>query len=572
MALLLAFAVYLGITFYGHQAVPNSDFPDFVKTGKTILSLKLPNSYKRLPVFGTLVVAFAGVVGGQHPELTAGWLLNCVFFSLNAVLLYLLGRKLLGRAAVFFALIAALNPWMIAQLVDPILEITLIFFMLLTFYLLSVNSRWSYLVAGIAAMTRYEGAAVILTVFLVDVITRKSRRDRLFSLLYAALASLPLIAWLVLWKSGPAAATRGYLGHFTHPDHIGAGYFRLLWETTFQPLIQLPSWLRACFTGDGYSRAAYMRAASSDEVVAALGRVLVSVGFLTTVVWALIRRHRHTLALLLFWFCYVSVHSMRHLSLNRYCVPVAWLTLLLTYRGIQILWGWVSDERLVGKIMATALRSLLLIAAAVWLVRLVPYIPETGRISPHFATLPFATAAMVCLIVALMYYTSRNRAILRYLAPAVFVCLLLAGNQFALAMTVGNGRRDAEFKELANWYVKNARPGEKLVTTMPHIVRIYAPRHAGSFIRTERIAGADAAAFIEDCYRKNITYVAWDSRLGLARRDSYYRKYGLSRIAALQKGRTIPPYTYLTTLTESRYRFIHIYRLEKRPPAAKPPL
>jgi hypothetical protein len=573
MALLLAFGVYLSITFYGHLTVPNSDFPAFVETGKALLSFKLPGSFKRLPVFGTMVAAFGHVVGGQHPDLTAGWLLNCILFSLNGVLLYLVGRKILGRAAAFYVLIAVLNPWTIAQLVDPIIEISLIFFMLLTFYLLSVNSRWSYLVAGITAMTRYEGAAVILTVFLVDIVVRKARKDRLLSLLYAALASLPLIAWLVMWKSGPAAGTRGYIGHFTHTDHIGLGYFKLLWETAFQPLLQLPSWVVAVFVRRP-DQAAAVRIENSVEVLSVVSMIVVSIGFLTTVAWAVIKRHRHTLALLLFWFCYVSVHSMRHLSMNRYCVPVAWLTLLLVCRGMQIFWGWTSNERLVGKAVSWGAGLFLLVAAGIWLLRLVVYVPETSRVSSDFTTVPYAAAAMVCLVFALMYYMGGDRRILRNLAVAVLMCLLLVSNQFALAtpvVPVGDGRRDVEFKELADWYLENAKPGEKLVTTMPQVVRIFAPKHAGRFIRTERIAGDDAAGFVEDCYKKNITYVAWDSRLGLARRDSYYRKYGLERIAALQSGRNTGPYRFLTTLTASKYRYIHIYRLEKKPPVQNRP-
>jgi len=262
---------------------------------------------------------------------------------------------------------------------------------------------------------------------------------------------------------------------------------------------------------------------------------------------------------------------MRHLSLNRYCVPVAWLTLLLVCRGMQILWGWISNERLVGRAVSWGAQIFLLVAAGIWLLRLVVYVPQTSRVSSVFTTVPYAAAAMVCLVSALMYYMNQDRRILRNLVVAVLMCLLLVSNQFALAMTVGDGRRDVEFKELADWYVKNAEPGEKLVTTMPHVVRIYAPKHGGRFINPIRIGGDDAVGFVEDCYKRNITYIAWDSRLGLARRDSYHRAYGLERIAALQSGRNTGPYRFLTTLTASKYRYIHIYRLEKKSPAQNRP-
>ena len=110
MALLLVFGVYLSITFYGHLAVPNSDFPAFVETGKALLSFKLPGSFKRLPVFGTMVAAFGHVVGGQHPDLTAGWPLTCIFFSLTGVPLYLVGWKVLGGTWVCCVLVVGSDP------------------------------------------------------------------------------------------------------------------------------------------------------------------------------------------------------------------------------------------------------------------------------------------------------------------------------------------------------------------------------------------------------------------------------------------------------------------------------
>lgn len=71
-AVLLLFGIYLSILYYGHQVVPNPDFTGFVKTGRQLLSLHLPDTYKRAPVLGVLQVVLSNIVGGPHPELTAG--------------------------------------------------------------------------------------------------------------------------------------------------------------------------------------------------------------------------------------------------------------------------------------------------------------------------------------------------------------------------------------------------------------------------------------------------------------------------------------------------------------------
>ena len=44
---LLAFGSYISIKFFGHQVVPNSDFPAFGQTAKQLLSFDKPGSFKR---------------------------------------------------------------------------------------------------------------------------------------------------------------------------------------------------------------------------------------------------------------------------------------------------------------------------------------------------------------------------------------------------------------------------------------------------------------------------------------------------------------------------------------------
>ena len=70
--LLLLFGIYHGILYYGHQIVPNPDFICFIESGRSLLSFQLPETLKRAPLFGISQVALSRIVGGPHPELTAG--------------------------------------------------------------------------------------------------------------------------------------------------------------------------------------------------------------------------------------------------------------------------------------------------------------------------------------------------------------------------------------------------------------------------------------------------------------------------------------------------------------------
>ena len=154
IVLLLAFGSYISINFYGHQVVPNSDFPAFGQTARELLSFDKPSSFKRTPGLGMLHVLCSYLMPGSHPGLTAGWVLNTVFYALIAVLLYLVAREILGPSAVWYALLATLNPWAIAWMTHPIAETALIFFILLSFYLTFKHYRLSYAAALMASLIR----------------------------------------------------------------------------------------------------------------------------------------------------------------------------------------------------------------------------------------------------------------------------------------------------------------------------------------------------------------------------------------------------------------------------------
>ena len=108
--LLLSFGVFHSVIYWGHQVVPHFDFECFAAQGRQILSFKLPTDYKRVPLVGILQVLLGHITGGASPDFHGGWLLNSIVHPLTAVLLWLAGRKVIGRAAVWFAIIAMINP------------------------------------------------------------------------------------------------------------------------------------------------------------------------------------------------------------------------------------------------------------------------------------------------------------------------------------------------------------------------------------------------------------------------------------------------------------------------------
>jgi len=77
--------------------------------------------------------------------------------------------------------------------------------------------------------------------------------------------------------------------------------------------------------------------------------------------------------------------------------------------------------------------------------------------------------------------------------------------------------------------------------------------------------------FTETCYKWNVTYVVWDSRLGFSYQDRYFWMNGLNDIQALAEPKNVGPYEFVTKLTsEYSGRYVHLFRL-KKPQTALPP-
>ncbi|MHC5172711.1 MAG: hypothetical protein ACYSPJ_02960, partial [Planctomycetota bacterium] len=57
-------------------------------------------------------------------------------------------------------------------------------------------------------------------------------------------------------------------------------------------------------------------------------------------------------------------------------------------------------------------------------------------------------------------------------------------------------------------------------------------------------------------------YVAWDSRLGFAVRDAYYKNWGLSKIHLLGSGKDVGPFKFIKKIPASERRYILLYKVE----------
>jgi len=547
IVVLLAFGAYHSVLLFGYQVVPNPDFTNFVRTGHELLSFQLPSSWKQAPVLGLLQASLSYLVGGETPDLTAGWLLNALLHPLNVVLLWLVGRQIVGSSAVWVTLIAIINPWVTYLVAEPIAETTLLFFVLISFYLIFKRSRWSYLFSSIATMVRYEGAALILVAFVVDISTCRTPRERLLAFVRSGAALVPLLLWIlgtmIYWQSQDTHYLKE-IGATSHGKIVLIEYMRLLWLVGFYPL--------------------FAAGESSGIAILAFSKTLVAIVFIFGVIYALSNRHRNILVLLIFFVPYIIVHAVHAFVIPRLCATVYWIPLFICVYGLQNCWKLIVKKSGLSHDMVRVLQGVALTVAFVWFVSVTPYLHEWAGQSPKLSSLPYVAVGVVALLFGAKGLLHKGKSLLPDYAVAVFVCFLIVSNQSVLASVVGDGKRDIEFKLLADWYVASAQRGEKMVSTMSNILEIFAPDHKGNFVHMATMKAGNPSEFIRDCYRKDITYVAWDSRLGYARGLAigglYYKLWGMDSTAMLDKTRSIGPYEFITQIGRGK-RFINVFHL-----------
>lgn len=565
IAALLAFGVYQSVVYFGHTVVPISDFPDIVRVGHDLLSFQLPARFKQAPVVGLLQASLSYLVGGQHPDLTAGWLLNAILHPLNLVLFYLVGRQVIGKAAVWFALVAIINHWVMYMMTEPIMETTLLFFSLLTFYLIFRRSNWCYVAASVTTMVRYEGAALILAALVMDMIHYKSKRERIRALAYSALAMVPLATWMLAtvltWKAGTThylnvLFTKEYAKAFSGSAKDRRGlliHMRLLWSVGFHPLLVVPSEIKASFTRLTSGEIEAIRTFFSISKIAALA------GFLFGAIYGLFKRQWRILSLLIFFVPYFVLHAVYPYPLQRFHTNIFWIAVLIFLFGLSGFWRLIDNDGRIPGVIAIGLQALVVLIAVGWLISLLPQLSKISAISPKSVSLPYVAMALVGAICAVRIYVHGRRYALREFAILAVVCLVVVSNQFSLVRLLGDGQRDKEFKLLADWYITNADPGEKLGVYMRNVVGLFAPKYSENFVALPE--AENPSEFTKACYSEDITYVVWASREGLSNDHTGYRRLGLhENIAHLRTPKSTGPYEFVEQVGSKR-GYVNIFRL-----------
>jgi hypothetical protein len=549
--LILFLGIYQSFIYWGHQVVPHFDFSCFPAVARELINFQIPGSFKRAPLVGLMQILFGKITGGINPDFTGGWLLNSVLHPLNGLLIFLIAKKIVPKAAFWIALLTILNPQVLQLMTEAIAETPLLFSFLITFYLILKRSKWCYLSASLSTMIRYEGAGLIFVAFLIDIAESKNNKERLKAFLYSAAASIPLAIWLagtlLHWNSKSGAHYLTELGGQSGNKFLFLEFINLTWQVAFSQLVMLST----------------SASEKSYEVLFLLSKIFISIFFIAGVVYASIKKNWFVLAMTIFLLLYLLIHAAHAWLLPRFCSPITWIPMIVCCFGLKGLWKLINKNNRLGNIAPVILQAILLLTAFCMTMEIYQYLPQIRETSRSSYYLPYIVIILAFAVFAGETYIRGVKNILRNLAVVFFAILMVVSNQFALAGTVGNGQRDLEFKYLVDWYLANAKPDEKIVFSCPWMLETMAPGYKSCFVAVGTMDANNPLEFVQQCLKNNISYAAWDSRMGMSPNNRYYKDWKMANIAPLAAGKTIGPYQFLTQLRAGQRRYINVYRLNQ---------
>ncbi len=331
------YAVYFNVS-----AVPYPDFFAYREHALWYLDGRLPEYFKRLPLFPLLIAGLSVVLPGPEPELLAAQLIN---LALAPVCLWLLSwvvsRFVSPRAVLLVVALFAANWAMAYSATQANVEMVLLATVLLVIDLALRGSAWVYPAAFLASLTRPEISCLIPLVVLHDWVQTSGVRRRK-SLLWGALASVGIVGWLALsMRHAPGLSQQPYMHELMvrHGSLLAfpAGALRLLSSVVPGGLLQagLVAWT--------------VKGVAAGLVLA--GSVVLA------------RRHKGQMIVPLgFTITYTAVHTVFPSYLDRYVMPVLWIYFLAMAAAVE---PWLSRVRRSGPVaLAGGVVALTMVASS----------------------------------------------------------------------------------------------------------------------------------------------------------------------------------------------------------------
>jgi len=566
VGLLVAVGVIYSRHFLRHFVFPNSDFVSFLRIGRQWIHFQIPTDMKRAPLFSIITALAGSFFSAPDRNLLGTELYNAIMLPAIMVLIYLASKPFLGRTALWVALLAGISPWMVRMGSQPLAELTLVALFTATVLCTRRHIKLAYLFAMLGSIARWDMVALIPAVAIADVIRN---RKWLKTGVRTALALIPFGLCMIITKIRLAEAGGG------------AHYLQVLAEErTFELIKDLNFyWQNIC----SFLNAPLLQTsptgqveniASLNSAVFSLTALLLGAAFLTGSITAIVKKRWEVIVMLLAAGPYVLVHAMYPYRMSRFCVPVAWIGLVIAAYGALVFWQWLTAKP-AAKVPATVLKIVGPVLFIVWTARIIVTLSYAERQCPGIAWLVKISFCVIVVGFYILQLARRSKPRLGWLVVPAFLVLAVVSNGAGTGFLMGDGQRGANFKRLALWFLENTDENDRMVTTMAGFMPVYSGLSQKRFAHISRLKPEEAPdfpSFVKECIKEKITLIAWDSRLAGLHNNRYYKLWGLDRIEILgapfmgRQVRQIGPCKLVHIIAEGSPKMA-IYRII--PPAAE---
>lgn len=547
LALLCAMLAGFWAAQYQPFLLPNNDWYSFERAAKSFAAFELPKETKRMPVFPAAIALVAPLMPEPHPQLHAALALNLGFALGALLLLHRLASRTLGpRAAILPTSLYAASVQFHAMALQPLVEPSLGFFVLLAFVLYQARSPWQYAAAFAVGLGRFEAASVIPILAAANAWRERAWRRHL---VLGAAAASGFVGWTLL---GLATGSGGSF------------YLELMEGMGFRP--QPGFFLRQI--QEGFAIAYAGKAFVLLPALAAIG-VPLAVGAVRG--W---REFPHEAAPLLAYVAVcTAVIAIFGVNKARYVYASTWVPILFFSLGVvrlrELAAAWLAARAPGGAGRALAVGSVALVVTAI--AASLAYVRGTPGVAPMALDLAFGAACLALAALAVLPGLRRPRA---FELAAGFAALALV----ASIVLVGTARRRMELRGihdantatvvLANWLRSSLARDERIVAlSRSHLLHLGAvePRQVTSFEKTEASTTDELAAWMRE---HGFTHVAYTHRKPVHNPAAGYYHRALRAFVAdsFRDGAEVPGFEHVATLRvppDVEESDVQVYRLAR---------
>jgi hypothetical protein len=536
VALCLAVTAYWAVQWHPFQ-LPNNDYYSFEQTARSLARFELPDDFKRLPAFPALIAMVRPAMGGSHPWLSAALVVNAGFALATLVLLFVYARSLFPESertgAILVPLLFASTVEFHAMGLQPLVEPTLGFFLVLAFLLHQRRSLWMYAAAFLVGLGRAEAAVVAPVFFVLGVLEAPSpARGLRRHLVPAALASLGLLAWTGL------GIVYGKGQNF---------YLELMESMGWQPALEFP--LRV------FSEAfAFLNV--QNAALLAVGLVLVGVPVGLGLAHGLRSFQREARALLLYFVVSVLVVSAFGVDKSRYAYPAMWIPILFCASGLVVLRDGATElvatwapGRPLARLLRFGAAVLFVAALAGWLWFAQTRLDRVPPLTDHLFE-------VVCVAIAAW-------ALLRGVAPPRILRQAMALGVLVFVTTVvgsGIAHKRTTLRKiyytnhglvlLAGWIEENCGEEDRILTLGRKHLQFLTGQPKRRFVPFSRLERESLETLPGRMREQGLTYLAWTHRDPVSNPSAayYHDLFNVDLAENFRAGRPVPGFEHVATL------------------------